>query len=80
MKFVAVKGFESLTVQALRELRAEKDAEIAALKEKIAALEARAVARVTLDAELEARLARLEAASGAAAPVKAVTTAFTGKE
>jgi hypothetical protein len=80
MKFVAVKGFESLTVQALRELRAEKDAEIAALKKKITALEARAVARVTLDAELEARLVRLEAASGAAAPVKAVTTAFTGKE
>jgi hypothetical protein len=80
MKFVSVKGFESLTVQALRELRAEKDAEIAALKEKIAALEARAVARVTLDAELEARLVRLEAASGADAPVKVVTTAFTGKQ
>lgn len=65
--------------RAIQELAEAKDAEIAALKEKIAALEARAVARVTLDAEFEARLVRLEAASGAAAPVKAVTTAFTGK-
>jgi hypothetical protein len=80
--YKAVNYVEVIPVltRAIQELAEAKDAEIAALKEKIAALEARAVARVTLDAELEARLARLEAASGAAAPVKAVTTAFTGKE
>ena len=77
---VEYDGIIPVLTRAIQELKAEKDAEIAALKEKIAALEARAVARVTFDAELEARLVRLEAASGAAAPVKAVTTAFTGKE
>lgn len=77
---VEYDGIIPVLTRAIQELKAEKDAEIAALKEKIAALEARAVARVTLDAELEARLVRLEAASSAAAPVKAVTTAFTGKE
>jgi hypothetical protein len=80
--YLSVNYIEVIPVltRAIQELAEAKDAEIAALNEKIAALEARAVARVTLDAELEARLVRLEAASGAAAPVKAVTTAFTGKE
>ncbi|MEA3208821.1 MAG: hypothetical protein QOE70_1878 [Chthoniobacter sp.] len=65
-KTVTIRGFESLTVQALRELRAEKDAEIAALKQKLAALEAR-------DAAREARLTRLESALDAASdrPVRA---------
>jgi hypothetical protein len=80
--YQAVNYVEVIPVltRAIQELAEAKDAEIAALKEKIAALEARAVARVTLDAELEARLTRLEAASGATAPVKAVTTADTGAE
>lgn len=34
-KFVTVKGFEALTVEALRELRAEKNAEIAALRAEL---------------------------------------------
>ena len=38
MKAVAPVGFESLTVQALRELRQEKDAEQAALKKEVAEL------------------------------------------
>jgi hypothetical protein len=80
--YLSVNYVEVIPVltRAIQELAEAKDAEIAALKEKIAALEARAVARVTLDAELEARLVRLEAASGASAPVKVVTTAFTGKQ
>jgi hypothetical protein len=47
MKFVAVKGFESLTVQALRELRSEKDAEIAALQARLSKLEAALHERAT---------------------------------
>jgi hypothetical protein len=41
MKAVAPVGFESLTVQALRELRAEKDAQIQALRQQNEALEKR---------------------------------------
>ncbi|MGE0481058.1 MAG: tail fiber domain-containing protein [Phycisphaerae bacterium] len=37
-KFVTVKGFEALTVEALRELRAEKDAEIAELRGQVSEL------------------------------------------
>jgi|GEM_PF-3184227 len=74
MKFLAIKGFESLTVQALRELRAEKDAEIAALKQKVAALEARDALRVAIDATLQARLSRLEAATGS--PTAVVTASL----
>jgi cell division protein FtsB len=36
-----VRGFEALTVEALRELREEKDREIAAIKARNAALEKR---------------------------------------
>jgi hypothetical protein len=43
-KYVSPTGFESLAVQAIRELRAEKDAEIAALKAANAALEAKLAA------------------------------------
>ena len=48
-KTVTYRGFEALTVEALRELRQEKDAEIAALRsemeERIAALEKKLVER-----------------------------------
>ena len=40
-KMVTPTGFEALSVEALRELRSEKDAEIAALKGKLDAMEAR---------------------------------------
>jgi len=40
-KMVTPTGFEALSVEALRELRAEKDGEIAVLKGKLDALEAR---------------------------------------
>ena len=50
LKGVSVTGFPALSVQALRELRAEKDAQIEALKEANSAL--------------ETRLARLEALLG----------------
>jgi len=46
MLAVSVTGFESLTVDALRELRAEKDQQIGALKSE--------------NAELKARLEKLE--------------------
>ncbi len=39
-KAVTFRGFEALTVESLRELRQEKDAEIAALKERLARMEA----------------------------------------
>lgn len=38
-KAVTVQGFEALTVEAFRQLRAEKDAEIAALRERLERLE-----------------------------------------
>ncbi len=47
--------------RAIQELAASKDAEIAALTEKLAASEAR---RAALDADIQARIARLEASSG----------------
>ena len=52
-KAISVRGFEALTVQALHEIREEKDAALAAKDAKIAALE-------TAQAKLEARLAKLE--------------------
>ncbi len=53
MKMVGTRGFESLAVQALRELRAEKDAQIAALQARVQELEAR-------DASASRRLDQLE--------------------
>ena len=40
-KTVTFRGFEALTVEALRELRAEKDAEIDALRRENAAMQER---------------------------------------
>jgi len=37
-KTVSIRGFESESVQAIRELRQEKDAQIAALRQELAAL------------------------------------------
>ncbi len=54
-KTLTVIGFEGLVVEALRELRSEKDA-------KIAELSARVQEALARNAELEARLVRLEAA------------------
>ena len=54
-KSIGTKGFESLTVQALRELRAEKDAQIAAAEKRAADAEARLAA-------LEKQVAALVAA------------------
>jgi hypothetical protein len=44
MKRLSVRGFEALTVEALRELRAEKDAQIRARDEQLAAMEQRLAA------------------------------------
>jgi hypothetical protein len=71
---VEYDGIIPVLTRAIQELKAEKDAEIATLKEKVAALEARDVARVTLDAEFQARLARLEAATQR--PAQAVTASL----
>ena len=54
-KAVSIYGFESLTVQALRELRAEKDAQIAALELRAKTAEARLAA---LEKQVAALLAR----------------------
>ena len=71
-KTVNIRGFESLTVQSLRELRAEKETEVAALQAEIAALKA---ANTALEATLSARLSKLEAVGSSPAP--AARTAST---
>nr|MCU0792843.1 tail fiber domain-containing protein [Opitutaceae bacterium] len=57
-KAITVKGFEALTVEALRELRAEKDAQIAALTTRAETAESRLAA-------LEKQVAALTAALSA---------------
>ena len=58
-KAVAPRGFEALTVEALRELRAEKDAEIQALREDNRALrQEMAEMRAMLDRLLNEREAK----------------------
>lgn len=57
---VSVKGLAPLTAEALRELRAEKDAEIRALHDEITALDEGIAERDARIADLEARLSRLE--------------------
>lgn len=64
MKYVAFTGFESLSVAALRELRAEKDAEIEALRAENKAL--------------ADRLAAIEAALEALVPATEDPTSFPG--
>jgi hypothetical protein len=61
LKGVSVTGFPALSVQALRELRAEKDAQIDALKQANSALETR-LAR--LEALLEKQGSGLKPVSG----------------
>ena len=41
MKRLSVRGFEALAVEALRELRAEKDAQIRSVEKRLAAIEAK---------------------------------------
>ena len=41
MKRLSVRGFEALAVEALRELRNEKDAQLSAMEKRLAAIEAR---------------------------------------
>ena len=55
LKALGPKGFESLAVQALRELRAEKDAQIAALEARVKELEARNLTAVQRLDALEQR-------------------------
>ena len=58
---VGPNGFEALTVEALRDLRAEKDAEIGLLQDKLdAAVGTSAAMQARLD-ELSTRLSKLEA-------------------
>jgi hypothetical protein len=57
MRRLSVRGFEALTVEALRELRAEKDAELRARDERLAAMEKRLAA---LERALSAGLAGVE--------------------
>lgn len=54
-KYVSVHGFEALTVESLRALRAEKDREIAVLRDQNAALQAQIN-------QIDMRLQRVEAA------------------
>jgi hypothetical protein len=59
---VGPNGFEAMTVEALRDLRAEKDAEVSALRDALAAATARNAAMQTALDDLAARMLRLEAA------------------
>jgi hypothetical protein len=62
MKRLSIHGFEALTVQALRELRAEKDARISALERHNAQIEKELAAERDSHRQLEARFSALEAA------------------
>jgi len=77
-KVVSIRGFESLTVQALRELRAEKDAEIQALRDENTMLRRELAAK---EASLEARLIALERrmSSGEGTETVSLKTAKAGE-
>ena len=60
MKSLQVTGFEALTVEALRELRAEKDHEIAAVRAESEASDSKIAALRQENAELRARLEAVE--------------------
>ena len=62
MKRLSIHGFEALTVQSLRELRAEKDARISELERHNAEIEKQLAAERESHRQLEARFAALEAA------------------
>jgi hypothetical protein len=62
MKSIGFRGFESYTVQALRELRAEKDEQLRQRDATIASLEKNVAAMKAESAETKARLAQLERA------------------
>ena len=59
-KAVGARGFESLTVQALRELRTEKDAQISTLEQRVRDLEARNAALAAENAAAASRFAAIE--------------------
>ncbi len=63
-RMLAPRGFESLAVQALRELRTEKDTEIAALRQRIQDLETAHAARLSALEQRFAALARTVGAAG----------------
>lgn len=60
MKAISFSGFESVTVQALRELRAEKDAQLSAAQARIAELESQVAALRSAQGTAEERFAALE--------------------
>ena len=59
-KRLTYRGFEALTVEALRELRAEKDAKIAALEKQDAEMERELAEQKNANAKLAARFDQLE--------------------
>jgi hypothetical protein len=61
-RYVTERATTALMVEALRDLRAEKDAQVASLHAEVAAARAEAARRDAENAELKARLAALEAA------------------
>jgi hypothetical protein len=75
MKRLSIHGFESLTVEALRELRAEKGAKIAELEKANAEMRSQLAAQKESLARLEARFAALETADGQRAGKSAATLA-----
>jgi hypothetical protein len=60
-KRITCRGFEALTVEALRDLRAEKDLDKESLQRQVAALRADAAAKEAQISDLKERLTRLEA-------------------
>jgi hypothetical protein len=61
-KRLTYRGFEALTVEALRELRAEQDAKIATLEKQNAEMEKQLAEQKKTNAQTEARLDQLEKA------------------
>jgi hypothetical protein len=59
-KVLTFRGFEALTVEALRELRAEKDAQVSRLRQENAALREQLADQGSRLAGLEAKLAAIE--------------------
>ena len=78
-KTVTIRGFESMSVQALRELRTEKDAEIADLKEELATLKKAVAAQQQVSTRWEARFSALEKVMAKSPPSTVDSTTTTSR-
>jgi len=77
MKRLSIHGFEALTVQSLRELRAEKDAKISDLEKSNAEMQKQLAAQKELNSQMAARFEALEKTVGHLADQSPVPLAAT---